>query len=97
MQIKSQRKKVLVEPKHAFPKFILRGLLLFAATLGCSLPGFAANETFLKTYPLSSGGSFVLENVNGSVRVEGWSRDEVEVRAVKSSLSDARELERVNI
>lgn len=97
MQLMSQRKKEMVQPKCGFPNSILRGLLLLVATLCCGLPGFAANETFLKTYPLNSGGSFVLENVNGSVRVEGWSRDEVEVRAVKSALSDPRELERVRI
>jgi Putative adhesin len=76
---------------------ILRGILTLAVVLSSCWPGFAANETFLKTYPLASGGSFLLENVNGSVRVEGWQRDEVEVRAVKSSMNDPRDLERVRI
>lgn len=75
--------------------------MLGAAVLLCALcvssPVFAANQTFLKTYPLSKGGSFLLENVNGSVRVEGWERDVVEVRAVKSSLGDPRDLDRVRI
>lgn len=71
---------------------------LLAATIGCcALPATASNELFLRTCPLPSGGSFVLENVNGSVRVEGWSRDEVEVRAVKSAFRDQRDLERVRI
>jgi Putative adhesin len=74
-----------------------RVLWLLAATMLFSWPGFGANQTFVKTYPLNSGGSFLLENVNGSVRVEGWERDEVEVRAVKSSVSDPRDLERVKI
>jgi len=73
------------------------GGLLAAALLVCALPSAAANQTFERTYPLNSGGSFVLENVNGSVRVEGWEREEVEVRAVKSSLRDARDLDRVHI
>lgn len=77
--------------------FLLRGLLVLAAVFCCSQRGLAANQTFLNTYPLTSGGSFALENVNGSVRVEGWERDEVEVRAVKSSISDPRDLERVKI
>ena len=61
------------------------------------MPGQAANELFLKTYPLMPGGSFLLENVNGSVRVEGWAREEVEVRAVKSAFRDQRDLDRVRI
>ncbi len=60
-------------------------------------PAWAANELFLRTYPLASGGNFLLENVNGSVRVEGWSRNEVEVRAVKSAFRDQRDLDRVRI
>jgi hypothetical protein len=72
-------------------------VLLAAAVFCFSAPGSAANQTFLHTYPLNSGGSFVLENVNGSVRVEGWERDVVEVRAVKSSLGDPHDLDRVKI
>lgn len=72
--------------------------MLLAAALVCLAPsGFAANRTFLRSYPLSAGGSFLLENVNGSVRVVGWERNEVEVRAVKSSLGDPRDLDRVRI
>jgi len=78
----------------------VRSLLLATAILFASLPGFAArinNEVFQRTYPLAAGGSFVLENVNGSVQVEGWDRDEVEVRAVKTSQSDPRDLAQVKI
>lgn len=74
-----------------------RALLAVAAVLSISFAGFASNETFHKTYPLSEGGSFLLENVNGSVQVEGWDKDEVEVRAVKSSKNDPQDLERVTI
>lgn len=64
----------------------------------CVLPSRAAtNEQFHKIVPLSSGGSFLLENVNGSVQVEGWDRDEVEVSAVKTSDTDTRDLEQVKI
>jgi hypothetical protein len=76
---------------------IMRSLILAIAVVCFALPGWAANELFLRTYPLTSGGSFVLENVNGSVRVEGWAREEVEVRAVKSAFRDPRDLERVQI
>lgn len=74
-----------------------RWLLLFAVLLCLALPGWAGNETFLRTYPLNSGGSFLLENFNGSVRVVGWEREEVEVRAVKSAFRNAQDLDRVRI
>jgi len=38
-----------------------------------------------RTYPLNADGSFELNNVNGTVRIEAWDKDEVEVRAVKST------------
>jgi hypothetical protein len=68
-----------------------------AMILCASLPGRAANQLFQKTYPLTAGGSFMLENVNGSVTVEGWDRDEVEVRAVKTAKNDQRDLAEVRI
>ena len=77
--------------------FAWRSCLLGAAILSFALAGYAGNQVFLRTYPLHAGGSFLLDNVNGSVHVEGWDRDEVEVRAVKTSHSDPRELEQVMI
>jgi hypothetical protein len=79
---------------------IARALLLLAAVFCVSLSGFAAtpnNEVFKRTLPLAAGGSFVLENVNGSVHVDGWDRDEVEVEAVKTSQNDPRDLDQVKI
>jgi len=70
---------------------LLAGALLFSSA------SFASIENFKKTYPLPPGGSFLLENVNGSVQVEGWDRDEVEVRAVKTAEADPRDLDRVKI
>lgn len=74
-----------------------RAFLLLAAAAFLAFPILAADENFHQIYPLPSGGSFALENVNGSVQVEGWNRDEVEVSAVKTGRSDARELDQVKI
>jgi hypothetical protein len=71
--------------------FLLAGL--FSVALRCS----AADELFKQTYPLPPGGSFLLENVNGSVHVDGWERDEVEVSAVKTAQSDQHDLDLVKI
>jgi putative adhesin len=72
-------------------------LLLLACIFSLAASGFARTESFSQIYPLPAGGSFVLENVNGSVQVEGWARDEVQVEAVKTSASDAQDLEHVMI
>ena len=72
-------------------------LLLLAGFLFNSSNCLAFDETFKQTYPLPPGGSFVLDNVNGSVQVDGWDRNEVEVSAVKTSQSDQHEVELVKI
>ena len=87
-------------PESSFSRLmgaLTRALLLLAGILSVCFPSRAGNELFKQTYPLQSGGSFQLENVNGSVQVEGWARDEVEVSAVKTAESDPRDLERVKI
>lgn len=73
---------------------LVAGVVVFASA------GFAAvtnRQTFEHSYPLAPGGSFLLENVNGSVQVEGWDRDEVEVEAVKTTDFEGQDLERVKI
>ncbi len=59
------------------------GVLLATGLIFSASPSFAGEPIFQQSYPLAAGGSFLLENVNGSVQVEGWDRNEVEVRAVK--------------
>ncbi|HEX6124474.1 MAG TPA: DUF4097 family beta strand repeat-containing protein [Pyrinomonadaceae bacterium] len=46
-------------------------------------------EKFEQTYPLSKNGSVRVSNVNGSVIVEAWDRDEVRLEATK--IADSRE------
>lgn len=75
-----------------------RFLVVCAAVLFISIPSFATTEqVFEKTYPLASGGQFVLDNVNGSVQVDGWDREEVEVTAVKTAQNDLGEVDLVQI
>jgi hypothetical protein len=66
---------------------LILGTVLAAAVLVLigGLPARAADELFDRTVPLAAGGSFSLQNVNGSVSVSGWDREAVEVRAVKTS------------
>lgn len=67
---------------------------------GCfALPAQARtfDQTIDRSFPLARGGSFTLSNVNGSVEVVGWGRDEVAVHAVKTASGDPSELGLVKI
>ena len=55
-------------------------LAVFLAAPHC----FGVTREFTKTFPLQADGSFELSNVNGTVRIETWDKDEVEVRRRKS-------------
>jgi Putative adhesin len=66
--------------------------------VSCAGAARAADDTlFHKTLPLTAGGNFLLENVNGSVSVEGWDREEVEVSAVKVAKNETSDLSQVQI
>jgi DUF4097 and DUF4098 domain-containing protein YvlB len=76
--------------------FSLIALTVFLTT-ACTADAHTTS-VFRKIYPLSPGGRFTLENVNGSVHVDGWDRDEVQVEAIKTStFGDDSEVERVSI
>lgn len=47
-------------------------------------------EEFHQTYQLAPQGRIQLENINGSVRITGWDRNEVKVDAVKSAYTRER-------
>jgi hypothetical protein len=59
------------------------GLMVALALLAPSC--FAITQEVTRTFPMRPDGNFELNNVNGTVRIEGWDRDEVEVRAVKTT------------
>ena len=58
---------------------------------------FGVTREFAQTYPLRSGGSLELNNVNGTVHIEAWDKDVVEVRAVKTTSEKESNLDRVSI
>src|SRR5216684_1383068 len=70
-------------------------VLFLAAVWG--LPAYAITKDFNQNYPLQPGGTFELQNVNGTVEVQGWDRNEVEVHAVKTAKQRETDLERVSI
>ncbi|MBI1750173.1 MAG: DUF4097 family beta strand repeat protein [Acidobacteria bacterium] len=72
------------------------GIALLCSTAVRAEAGFV-NEEFVRTLPLPSGGVFVLSNVNGSVEVDTWEKEAVEIRARKSTRGRSLDLSRVKI
>lgn len=77
----------------------LRATALFVLAMAAAwaAPSFAISKEFNQVYPLQPGGSFELQNVNGTVEVQGWDRDDVEIHAVKTAKQKESDLERVSI
>jgi len=76
-------------------KFLTAGALALGLVL--SAPASArVSEEFSRTLPLPSDGAFSVVNVNGSVEVEIWDRDEVQIDATKQA-KDRETLDRTQI
>ncbi len=60
-----------------------------AGTLLALLMTFPAQaevkQEFHKTVPLTSNGTVSLDNINGSVEITGWNRNEVQIDAIKTA------------
>jgi hypothetical protein len=73
-------------------------VLFILALAAASAPaGLAITKEFNQTYPLQPGGSFELQNVNGTVDVQGWDRDTIEIHAVKTAKHKESDLDLVSI
>ena len=73
------------------------GLTLSAVSMLAIPACFGVTREFAQTYHLKSDGTLELNNINGTVRIEGWDRDEVEVRAVKTTTDKESKLDLVSI
>src|SRR6202795_1489726 len=70
-------------------------VLVLAGVL--AVPSYAITKEVNQSYPLQPGGTFELQNVNGTIDVQGWDRNEVEIHAVKTAKHKESDLERVAI
>jgi DUF4097 and DUF4098 domain-containing protein YvlB len=66
------------------------GLLTLAASGARTQTSEQMTEEFHQSYPLSADGRVSLENINGSVRISSWDRNEVKVDAVKRAYTRER-------
>ncbi len=71
--------------------------LVLTAGAAWSARALGISKDYDQKFPLQPGGTFELQNVNGTVEVQGWDRNEVEVHAVKTAKQSDAELERVSI
>jgi DUF4097 and DUF4098 domain-containing protein YvlB len=78
-------------------KLLVPALVMLFALAVAGVPGWAISKEFNQSYPLQAGGTFELQNVNGTVEVQGWDRNVVEVHAVKIAKLKESDLERVSI
>ena len=78
-------------------KLLVPAVVLSFALAIAAVPGFAISKEFSQQYTLQPGGTFELQNVNGTVEVQGWDKDVVEVHAVKTAKVRESDLERVSI
>jgi hypothetical protein len=62
--------------------------LALALLLGATAASAKVTEKFSQTYPLDANGSIHLENVNGSVEIVAWDKNEVALEAEKSARTD---------
>jgi DUF4097 and DUF4098 domain-containing protein YvlB len=77
--------------------FRATALLILALAMVGAVPTHAITKEFNQSYPLQPGGSFELQNVNGTVEVQGWDRNEIEIHAIKTAKQKETDLQRVTI
>jgi DUF4097 and DUF4098 domain-containing protein YvlB len=80
-----------------FAAWVLPVVLLLSAGAICAARQQPAEESFDRTVPLPSGGAFSISNVNGSIEIEGWNRDEVRISARKITSGPPESLGQVGI
>ena len=69
------------------PFFAVIAAAIFVAGCQVSLGGPNIREPFAQTHPLTDGGTVTVDTFNGSVRVEVWDRDDVEITGHKHASS----------
>jgi len=80
-----------------YHKAVFAFILFFMAVVAAPLLRADYTEEIVKSFPLRSGGSFSLDNTNGSVKIATWAEDRVEVRALKVAKKDKEDLAEVKV
>jgi DUF4097 and DUF4098 domain-containing protein YvlB len=82
-------------PNPLRPALVLGAVTALSA---CGVPTgpLNARDTVVETRSLDPNGSFSLENVNGRVEIEAWSKPEVRIEAERAAVNE-RALERLRV
>jgi DUF4097 and DUF4098 domain-containing protein YvlB len=82
--------------RSAYGRTVL-ALLTISGFASAAAQAHSVTKEITTTYPLNAEGSIDLSNVNGTVRIEAWDKDIVEIRAVKSTQDKESTLDQVSI
>jgi Toastrack DUF4097 len=78
-------------------KAVFAFIMFFVAVVAAPLLRADYTEEIVKSFPLRAGGSFSLDNTNGSVKIATWAEDRVEVRALKVAERNKEDLAEVKV
>lgn len=71
--------------RRTYGAIVLVALFAFMQSACMMVGGTDRQDQISKTFDLKPGGSVSVHNVNGSISVEGWDQEKVEVLAVKTA------------
>ena len=77
-------------------KTLITFLLAFSSLIPVMAENYAASEKFAQTYPISSQGELLLENINGSIEIIAWDNSEISLEAEKRA-SNTDDLQQIII
>jgi len=72
-------------------------IFLAALSVAVLLYGITTTEEFQKTYQLKKGDNINLKNINGSIKINGWKNDYVDLHATKKTTKSSGDLDDVEI
>src|SRR5260221_14750853 len=78
-------------------KLLVPVMVTMFALAAAAVPRFAISKGFGQSYPLQPGGTFELQNVNGTVEVQGGGQKGGEIHAVKTAKVKESDLSRGSI
>jgi DUF4097 and DUF4098 domain-containing protein YvlB len=82
--------------RSAYGRTVL-SLLAISAFASAAALAHSVTKEVTTTYPLNAEGSIDLSNVNGTVHIEAWDKDAVEIHAVKTTQDKESTLDQVSI
>jgi hypothetical protein len=74
---------------HLFPAVLCAALVLTGCDIDGWGPGDRYKDEFHYSYALAPGGRLSIENLNGSIEISGWDRNQVEISGTRYASSES--------